>query len=94
MWIRGLIRLFYYAVMAYLAWSVYRLFSGARRRGSRRPADKPRLSGTMVKDEVCGIYLPKENALRETIGGQEHFFCSRECRSKFLAGGDPKDRTQ
>jgi YHS domain-containing protein len=38
----------------------------------------------MVKDEVCNTYLPKEDAIRENIGGKEYFFCSKECRQKFL----------
>jgi YHS domain-containing protein len=86
MFIRGLFRLVYYAFSAYLVWSVYRLLTGASRRKAR-PAAKPRLSGMMVKDEICQTYLPKENALRETSDGREHYFCSPECRTKFLAGG-------
>lgn len=86
MFIRGLIRLFYYGVLAYLAWTLYRLITGAGRKKTRRPDGRPRLSGTMVKDEICGIYLPKESALRETIGGRECFFCSKACRSQALAG--------
>jgi uncharacterized protein len=84
MFIRGLFRLVYYAFTAYLIWSVYRLLTGAARKKAK-PAAKPRLSGLMVQDEVCRTYLPKENALRETIDGQERYFCSRECRTKFLA---------
>jgi YHS domain-containing protein len=92
--IRGLIRLLYYGVLAYLAWTVYRLITGAGRKKARRPDAKPRLSGTMVKDDVCGIYLPKENALRETLDGREQFFCSKECRAKALAGAKPPGATR
>jgi YHS domain-containing protein len=90
MFIGGLIKLFYYAVLAYLAWTLYRFLSGAGRKRPARPAGKPRLSGRMVKDDVCGIYLPEENALRETCSGTERFFCSRECREKFLAEKKPE----
>jgi YHS domain-containing protein len=38
----------------------------------------------MVKDEICNTYIPKEEAIREVRNGREHFFCSRECRKKFL----------
>jgi YHS domain-containing protein len=38
----------------------------------------------MVKDEACQTYIPEENALREVIDGHEQFFCSKECRTKFL----------
>lgn len=85
MFIRGLIRLFYYAVLAYLAWTVYRLIAGAGRKKARQPGSSPRLKGRMVKDEVCGLYLPKENALTERIGGRERYFCSKECRARAIA---------
>ena len=48
-------------------------------------AAPPRLSGVMVKDEACLTYVPKEDALREVIDGREYFFCSKECRKKFLS---------
>jgi YHS domain-containing protein len=39
----------------------------------------------MVKDEVCNTYIPKEEAIRELRDGQEHFYCSEECRRKSRA---------
>lgn len=34
----------------------------------------------LVKDPVCGTYVPEDTALR----AGENFFCSEECRGKFL----------
>lgn len=83
MFIRGFFRLFYYIFMAYMIFSVYRFIVGWSR---KRPAvkDRARLSGVMVKDEICQIYFPRENAFRETVDGREYFFCSKECRKKFF----------
>jgi len=53
----------------------------ARRRGSPQP-ERPQSAGKLVKDPVCGTYVAEENALRV----KNEFFCSEECRSKFLAG--------
>jgi len=73
----------YYAILAYFAYSVWKFVQNLKRRAiDARP--KPRLSGMMVKDEACDTYVPKEQALREVIDGREHFFCSKECRKKFL----------
>ena len=36
----------------------------------------------MVKDEVCGTYVPRDEALTEVRGGVTHYFCSEECRRK------------
>lgn len=86
MFIRGFFRLFYYIFVAYMIFSVYRFVIGL---GRKRPAakDPARLSGIMVKDETCQIYLPRENAFRETVDGREYFFCSKECRKKFFKEG-------
>ena len=83
MFIRGLFRLMYYAIVAYIIYSVYRFLKSLGR--PRRPPQEPaRLSGVMVKDEACQTYLPRNEALRDVIDGQEHFFCSKDCRQKYL----------
>ncbi len=84
--LNGFMKLIFYAVWAYIFYAVYRFVRNIWRKIAPPPA-KPeprRVSGVMVQDEVCRTYLPKEDALRETIGGKEFFFCSKECRRKFL----------
>ena len=44
----------------------------------------------MVKDEVCGVYLPKEEALKVEVEGKVYYFCSQECKDAFLKG--PSER--
>jgi uncharacterized protein len=83
MFIRGLFRLMYYAVVAYIIFSVYRFLKNLGK-PRRRPQEPARLSGVMVKDEACQTYLPRNEALRDVIDGQEYFFCSKDCRQKFL----------
>jgi len=39
----------------------------------------------MVRDPVCHLYLPRSEAIRHKVRGQEHFFCSPGCLDKFLA---------
>ena len=79
-------RLIYYAILAYVIYIAVRFFQNIGRalRPSPPPRSQPRLSGTMVKDEACNIYVPKEEAFREVIEGEEYFFCSKDCRKKFL----------
>lgn len=38
----------------------------------------------MVKDEMCNTYLPQEDAIKEIYEGKEYYFCSKECKQKFL----------
>ena len=40
----------------------------------------------MVKDEVCGVYLPKDEALKVEIEDKAYYFCSKECKDAFLKG--------
>jgi len=84
--LNSLMRLIYFVVWAYIIYSVYRFFRNLWRRIAP-PAGKAqprRVSGVMVKDEACGTYIPRDEAIKETIGGKDYFFCSKECRKKFL----------
>jgi uncharacterized protein len=86
--IQGFFKLVFYIFIAYIIYIVIRfLFPPQRRARSTRPPQK--LSGTMVKDETCNVYLPQEDAIREIIDGKEYFFCSKECRRKFLEQRKP-----
>ncbi|MDF2877374.1 MAG: hypothetical protein K0S30_470 [Clostridia bacterium] len=38
----------------------------------------------LVSDSVCGQEIDKKEAYRLFKEGKEHFFCSWECREKFL----------
>ena len=38
----------------------------------------------LVKDEVCGVEIEKKDAYSVVREGKEYFFCSWECREKFL----------
>ncbi|MCX8159317.1 MAG: YHS domain-containing protein [Candidatus Saccharicenans sp.] len=38
----------------------------------------------MVKDEVCNTYIPEDEALKENKNGRVYYFCSEDCRKKFL----------
>ncbi len=43
-----------------------------------------RYDDVLVKDPVCGAYIPSRQAVIEIVGGEKRFFCSKECRGKFL----------
>jgi uncharacterized protein len=82
----ALFRLVLFAFVLYLAFLAIRIFRILSR--PKKPSRGPRtLRGVMVKDEICNTYIPKEEALREVRDGKEHYFCSKECRQKFLERG-------
>jgi len=54
------------------------------------PLDVPSnaVARKLVRDPVCGMHLAENLALVERSGGQPVYFCSEECRNRFL--GEPK----
>ncbi len=79
-------RLIFYAVVAYVVYKFVMFVLAPRGRMQTRTR-AGRASGVMVKDQVCNTYLPREDALLETVEGENHYFCSQACRGKFLSEG-------
>ena len=38
----------------------------------------------MIKDPYCEIYFPKRKGIYKKIGGEDFYFCSSDCRDKYL----------
>lgn len=80
----GLFRIILYAIFAYFISKVFRfVLAKGKKTISTSGSPSKKLSGVMVKDEICQTYLPKEDAIREIKEGKKHFFCSKECQNKF-----------
>ncbi len=78
----GLIRML---ILGALVWWLVRLVKGlispARTQTQGRPQASGELpGGELVQDPQCGVYIPKETALKGP-GGQ--LFCSSECRDAY-----------
>ena len=60
---------------------------GAAATGRQQPIDVPTdtVSRKLVRDPVCGMHLAEGLAIAErSSGGEPVFFCSEECRNKFM----------
>jgi len=55
-----------------------------RTRGHRQPK-RSALRGEMFKDPQCGMYVAKDLALTARSGKETFYFCSEECRDRFLS---------
>jgi len=86
----GLFRIIIYALIAYVIYLAIKSYQSLKKskKAPQKPNSKP---GIMVKDEICNTYLPKEEAIKEIYKGKEYYFCSNECRQKFL---DSKKKKQ
>ena len=60
---------------------------GAGATNSQEPIDVPShaMSRKLVRDPVCGMHLAEGLAITErSSSGEPVFFCSEECRNKFM----------
>jgi uncharacterized protein len=86
----AIFRLFFIALVLYVIFAAVRFIQAIGKPPGER--QRPRtLGGTMVKDEFCDTYLPREEAIREVRGGKEHFFCSPECRDGFAKKAEAEE---
>jgi len=40
--------------------------------------------GELKRDPVCGTYIPADNSVRKLVHGETLYFCSPECRDKYV----------
>jgi len=50
---------------------------------SGKAADQ--IDDVMIKDPYCEVYFPKRNAVHLNLSGNDLYFCSKECREKYIA---------
>jgi YHS domain-containing protein len=79
-------RFIIFAVLCYL---LYRLIRGIfltapKQQGRREPASGPAIVDEMVIDPVCGVYIPKREAITAHAQGETVYFCSQECMHKYF----------
>lgn len=73
------------------AYALYRLFANdlLKKKKANEAEDAADLeskaaAGEMVKDPECGTYVAVDSAITVRDGDLVHYFCSYECRDKFL----------
>ena len=73
------------------AYALYRLFANdflkkKKADQAEEAADLERqvAAGEMVRDPECGTYVAVDSAISVRDGETVHYFCSYECRDKFL----------
>jgi YHS domain-containing protein len=86
-------RLLVLSLLIYLAYRLFKNWVLPRQSsiGTPEQAGSTMVDDVMVKDPFCETYFPKRNGIKKVLGGQTHYFCSTECRDKYLeAKKDPK----
>ncbi len=78
-------------LVAFLARAIWRLLEGVLQgalgpqggSGRRTGAGQAPRAVKMARDPICGTYVVPGKAVTLTRGGEQIFFCSDECRSKY-----------
>jgi len=88
-----LVRFLFWVVI--VSWSVSLLrrlvaSMGGATRNRNGPLDVPSdaVARRLVRDPVCGMHLAENLAIAERSSGRPVYFCSEECRNKFM--GEPR----
>jgi YHS domain-containing protein len=84
--VAALFRFVLFAFIAYVVFLFVRVYLGLKKVRLRpAPGARREAEGVMVKDEICGTYIPRDEALTEVRDGAVHYFCSEECRRQIKA---------
>ena len=43
------------------------------------------IDDVMIKDPYCEAYFPRRDAVHLNLSGNDLYFCSKECRDRYLA---------
>ena len=68
---------------------VSNFLSRSRRSGAApktRQAPRAQTLGELKRDPVCGTYVSTAASLSRTINGEVFYFCSQECKERYLVG--------
>lgn len=79
-------RFIIFALLCYLLYRLIRgiLLSPPKQPGRSKTADGHTVIDEMVVDPVCGVYIPKHEAIPARVQGETVYFCSQECKQKYF----------
>lgn len=76
-----------FVVLIVVGYFLYKLISNDKRKKveeQKNENTESNKSEVMVKDPVCGTYVTTDSEIRVKEGQKVLYFCSYECRDKFL----------
>jgi len=75
----------------YLIWRALKSWMSQNTASEKAIFGKPtdEIDDIMVKDPFCEVYFPKRNGFSLKADGKELYFCSTQCRDKFISSRSP-----
>ena len=79
-------RLLFFAALIYLGYRVFKwwLLPGTDANPRVHQEVAGQIDDVMIKDPYCQVYFPKREGIELVIDGKPLYFCSKECRDKYL----------
>ncbi len=81
------IKLLIYFGLGYVAYKLFKALVSPKTASQRkvRPQPAGQIDDIMIKDPFCEAYFPKRDGVHLNFGGKNLYFCSSDCRDKYLA---------
>jgi len=72
--------------VAYLAYRALKswMFQNAATEKTVTGETTGEIDDVMIKDPFCQVYFPKRNGVHLKADGEDLYFCSKECRDRFI----------
>jgi YHS domain-containing protein len=71
------------ALLLALAWAFWRVMDGIIEAFGGLPRGRQKSGGKLVRDPVCGTWIPPHQSLGLRVEDTTHYFCSDKCRDHF-----------
>jgi uncharacterized protein len=84
-----IVRLIFFGIFAYLLYRIVKEVFSPKVKVHRGHTQG--VIDEMVQDPFCKTYIPRRDAVRRVIQGQEYSFCSDDCATKFELEGKGKE---
>ncbi len=74
-----------FVILACLFYLLFRLLTGGKKKVEKTGNSGPPSHDVLVEDPICKVCVPMKQALVLKENGKKTYFCSPECREKFIA---------
>jgi hypothetical protein len=81
-----MVRLIIYGILFYLGYRILKPWVAPFLGGSEEEphAGSPPEEAELIRDPQCGTYFLRQRGVAARVGGRSVYFCSAECRDKYL----------
>lgn len=81
-----MLRLIIFVILCYILYRLVKslVLPSPKKSGEFSVRSNETITDEMVMDPCCQVYIPKREATTAKIAGETIYFCSKECKKKYL----------